>query len=138
MGHPVCADGGISQYEMQNSLTLPDQPHFLFIRPAFRENLTWNWMGLEWAHGYEHVAPLGLGSVARPATAASEADAKGSLTHLSRASKRALQPGVRGVKVTLMKRTAALAARTRLDITPEWDDIQICIITWAATWAAIQ
>ena len=56
---------------------------------------------------------------------------KGSLTRprFSRASKRPLQPALSSVKVALMKRMAPLAASSRLDITPNWDDIQTWIIT---------
>ena len=41
----------------------------------------------------------------------------------------ALQPDAGGVKRASMKRALASAEVGRLDITPEWDDIQVCIIT---------
>jgi hypothetical protein len=34
-----------------------------------------------------------------------------------------------GVKIALMDSNDSSAARSRLDITPKWDDIQTCIIT---------
>ena len=41
----------------------------------------------------------------------------------------ALQPEVGGVKTALMKRNLSSVEGGRLGITPEWDDIQVCLIT---------
>ena len=47
-----------------------------------------------------------------------------------------LQPNLGGVKMALMNPRDSLAARSRLDITPKWVDIQICIITCYASLAS--
>jgi hypothetical protein len=46
---------------------------------------------------------------------------------------RALQPKLAGVKTTLMKRNHSSEQPGRLDNTPEWDVIQICLIACSAT-----